>query len=88
MDGVNLNYMFFQSKDMIKFYKKKFIYKYYHILKKTPVFYTLADFLDDETLLELKFTCKKFKSKIEEEEMFISRSNRAELKKVKSKLVK
>lgn len=87
MNGTEFNLLFFQANDMINNFKKKYIFKNYHILKKNPIFQNLTDFVDDETLLELKYTCKKFKQKIENDEKSINRANKAELKKVKEKLV-
>jgi len=87
MNGTEFNLMFFQANDMINFFKKKYLYKNYHIMKKGPIFQNFAEFLDDESLLEIKYTCRKFKQKIESAHDLNNRAIKAELKKVKEKLV-
>jgi len=87
MNGTEFNLMFFQAKNKINNFKKKYIYKNYYILKKGPIFQNLADLLDDETLLEVKYCCRKFKQKIEADNDLNNRANSSELKKVKEKLV-
>lgn len=88
MKSFDMNYMFFGSNDLTKYYKRKYIYKYFNTIKRNPIFDSISGFLDEDTLLELKFTCKKFKNKIEENKDLINRANKAELKKVREKLVK
>ena len=87
MYRTEFNLMFFQVNDTINYFKKKYLYKNYYTLKKGPIFQNLTELLDDETLLEIKFTCRKFKQKIEDDTNLNNRANKAELNKVKEKLV-
>lgn len=88
MNTPEFNLTFLHANEMINFLKKKYVYKNYYIMKKAPIFQNIAELVDDETLLELKYTCKKFKARIENQKDLVFRSNQAELKKVKEKLVK
>ncbi len=88
MNVSELNLKLFQANDMINYFKKKYLYKNYYILRKGPIFQNFAELLDDDTLLEIKYTCKKFKEKIEANKDLTNRTIKTELQKTRNKLVR
>ena len=88
MNTNDYGYMFLHANEIMNFMRLKYLSKPLNIIKKPTIFTNIADLLDDETLLELKYTCRKFKNKVESNPELINRANKAELKKVKGKLVK
>lgn len=60
--------------------------KYFKTLKKPAVFYNLADYLQEDDLFELNFTCRKFKHMIKEEPKLDNKVLRSSLRKLKKKV--
>lgn len=60
--------------------------KYFKTLKKPSIFYNIAEFLQEDDLFELNFTCRKFKNMIKEDTKIDNKVLRASIRKLKKKV--